>query len=98
MYGSENRTDVWGFENNSIISQFQLKFYKYILKHKISTPSVMVIRELGAFPIENDITCRMLNFWIKTDNGKNDKICVFCIALCIIFMKRVFYIVSGLRK
>jgi hypothetical protein len=88
---------VWGFENDSIISQFQLKFYKYILKLKISTPSYL--GELGAFPVENDITCRMLNFWSKLVNGKNDKICgFFCTALCIIFMKRVFYIVSGLRK
>ena len=71
LYGSE----VWGSENSSIISQFQLKFYKYILKLKMSTPSVMVLGELGAFPIENDITCRMLNFWSKLVNGKNDKIC-----------------------
>jgi hypothetical protein len=38
MYGSA----VWGFENNSFISQFQLKFYKYLLTLKVSTPSVMV--------------------------------------------------------
>lgn len=43
LYGSE----VWGSENNSIIFQFQLKFYKYILKLKMSTPSVMVLGELG---------------------------------------------------
>ena len=71
LYGCE----VWGCEDISIISQFQMKFYKYILNLKMSTPSVMVMGELGTCPIENNIYCRMLNFWAKLVSGNPNKIC-----------------------
>ena len=70
LYGSE----VWGYENIAIISQFQLKFYKYMLKLKMSTPTIMVMGELGACPIENKIYSNMLNFWGRLISGKQDKI------------------------
>lgn len=71
LYGVE----VWGCENIAVISQFQLKFYKYILNLKMSTPNSMVLGELGASPIENSIKARILNFWGRLVHGKPNKIC-----------------------
>ena len=71
LYGSE----VWGCENIAIVSQFQLKFYKHILNLKKSTPTSMVMGELGANPIENKIFARMLNFWGRLVSDKPTKIC-----------------------
>lgn len=45
LYASE----VWGCENNTVISQFQRKFLKTILKCKPSTPNIMLYGELRGF-------------------------------------------------
>lgn len=42
LYGVE----IWGCENTAVFSQFQQKFYKYILNLKMSTPNAMVLGEL----------------------------------------------------
>ena len=44
-YGCE----VWGHEMVEAVTKFQLKFYKFVLKLRLSTPSVMVFGELESF-------------------------------------------------
>jgi sorting nexin-29 len=65
MYGCE----VWGFDIIDTLQQTQLKFLKYVLKLKKSTPSVMVFGETGIFPISIAIKSRMLCYWLRLCNN-----------------------------
>ena len=47
LYGSE----VWGFENFDMLERIHLKFCKYVLHLKQTTPSGIVYTELGRHPI-----------------------------------------------
>ncbi len=69
LYGCE----AWGASNNDVIEKLHLKFLKYILKVKTSTPSIMVYGETGMFPMDIAIKQRMLNFWFRIVIGKIDK-------------------------
>ena len=71
LYGSE----VWGFEDTSVIVRFQLQYLKRILNVKSSTPNIMVFGELGVLPLDCMIKNRILNYWFKVINSKQDKIC-----------------------
>ena len=79
LYGSE----VWGCEKFDVVSQFQLKYLKMLLKCKSCTPNVMVFGELGVYPIELAIKSRMLNFWCSIVTGKQSKIS--CILYKLMF-------------
>ena len=59
------RCKIWGFGNLDIIERVQLRFYKYILNLKTSTPSVMIYGKLGILPLRIDIQSRMISFWAK---------------------------------
>lgn len=63
-YGSE----VWGFENISILENIHLKFCKKVLKLRKSTPNCMVYGELGRFPLNIIICKRMISFWCRIVN------------------------------
>ena len=58
LYGCE----VWGFGNLEIIKRVQLKFLKYILNLKTSTPNYIVYGETGCYPIHVDIHTRMISY------------------------------------
>ena len=45
LYASES----WGYENLAIIGRFHVKFLKFMLKVKSSTPTYMVLGELGEY-------------------------------------------------
>ena len=47
LYGCE----VWGYENVLILDRLHLKYLKYPLGLKQSTPSCMVYGETGRFPL-----------------------------------------------
>ena len=53
-----------------MIERVQLKYLKYILNLKKTTPSFMVHGETGTYPIRLDIQARIISFWTKllTDN------------------------------
>ena len=51
LYGCE----VCGFGNNDMLERVQLKFLKYILKLKKSTPSNMVYGETGVYPLKSTL-------------------------------------------
>ena len=61
MYSAE----IWGFGNCDVIERVHLRFLKYILKLKKSTPSHMIYGELGIFPISLEIRHRVLTYWCK---------------------------------
>ena len=45
-----------------------MKFMKYILKLKTSTPNYIVYGELGMMPLKIDIYTRMISFWGKIND------------------------------
>ena len=59
LYSSE----VWGFENITCLERLHLKFCKYVLKVKMSTPDYMVYGELDRYPLSICIKTRMISFW-----------------------------------
>ena len=61
LYGCE----IWGFQTLYLIEKLQLKFYKFLLKLRPSTPSHMVYGETGKVPITTTIKCRLLLYWHK---------------------------------
>lgn len=61
LYGSE----VWGFGSCDVLERTMLKFLKYILNMKPSTPNFMVYGETGVFPIYIDIQCRVIAYWAR---------------------------------
>jgi hypothetical protein len=72
-YGCE----VWGLENIkviNIIEKLHLKFCKFILNVKSSTPTVVVYGELGRYPLYIDVYSRMVKFWMKIIVGENEKL------------------------
>ena len=70
IYGCE----VWGFENLKQIEIVHTQYCRYLLKVRKNTMNCMTLGELGRL----DMTCivkeRMLNFWLRTINGKEFKI------------------------
>lgn len=70
LYGCE----VWGIENVEMIDKFQLKFLKLILRLKQSTPNCMIYGDLGILPLSVHIKSRILCFWHKVCNSKQEKI------------------------
>ena len=66
-YGCE----VWGFENINLIEKLHLKYLKYSLSLKMSTPTCMALGETGRFPVSIHINTRVVSFWsriIRTSN------------------------------
>ena len=70
LYGSE----IWGFGNCDAIERIQLKFIKYALNLKKSTPSFMIYGELGMKPITLDIQARVISFWSKLVSDEDHKL------------------------
>ena len=66
-YGCE----LWGFENCEILQKLQLKYYKIILKLRVSTPSLMVYGETGKYPLWVTVKTRVLTYWFKLMNDIN---------------------------
>jgi hypothetical protein len=67
LYGSE----VWGFESSLLIERMHLKFCKYILGLKLSTPDFFVYGELGRHPLYIYINIRIVCFWANLILPKN---------------------------
>ena len=52
----------WAHKNMDVISKLQVRFLKLILGVKVTTPTCMVLGEVGRYPIETEAECRMLGF------------------------------------
>ena len=61
LYNSE----IWGMQNLNIVNKLQIKYYKLVLGANISTPSVMVLGDLGKCPLELNVKQRILMYWFK---------------------------------
>ena len=70
LYGCE----IWGFENITMIEKIHLKYVKYILGLKQSTPTCMVLGETGRYPLSILIKCRMISYWSKLLCQKESKL------------------------
>ena len=57
--------EVIEFDKNDKIEKVHLQFFKHILRVRTTTPNYLVYGELGRFPLDIDIKCRMLTFWNK---------------------------------
>jgi hypothetical protein len=66
LYGSES----WGTQCLDIVNKLQVRFYKLVLGVRVSTPSVMVLGELGKLPLEFNVKLRMLMYWFKIVTSK----------------------------
>ena len=61
LYGCE----IWGVGDLRIIEQVQLKFLKFVLNIKKSTPNCIVYGETGVMPLKLDVQSRIIAFWSK---------------------------------
>ena len=78
-YGCE----IWGYSQCALAEKLHIKFCKIILNFKQSTPTCMVLGELGRYPIINYVKCRMVSFWSKLIQKDNSSIAY--IMYCLIF-------------
>ena len=70
LYGSE----IWGYEDPKQLQvMLNHTLRRYLRLHK-TTPSCMLIGELGLKEVSQYIENRMLNFWYKIVTGDEDKI------------------------
>jgi hypothetical protein len=70
MYGAE----VCGYTNSKLIDKLQLRFCKMLLNVKRSTPNVMVLGELGMYPLDIYIKVKMISFWLKLTQSNKCKL------------------------
>ena len=73
LYGSE----VWGVDtkdnlNNDPIEAIQVKFCKMLLGVSRKASNVACRSELGMFPLRSAAKLRVIKFWIKFMNRRND--------------------------
>ncbi len=66
--------EVWGY---SVIRDMELlytKFLKHMLFVQKKTRNDVVYCELGVYPLEVNINCRMIKFWVRLITGRNSKL------------------------
>jgi len=61
LYGVE----VWGPQSGYLADKLRLKFFKLLTKCRMSTPTNIILGELGRYPSEVYIRCRVLNYWYR---------------------------------
>ena len=70
-----NSCEVWGgFGDCNIIEKTHYQFLRYLTKLRKSTPTYMLMGELGRYPMEIIIKCRMIGFWYKLLTGNTNKL------------------------
>ena len=84
LYGSE----VWGYNIARDVELLQLKYLKHVLFVHSKTCNDVVYGELGVYPLEISIKCRMINFWVKLLNGKNSKLS-YLMYCCLLELYRL---------
>ena len=57
-----------------IIETIHNEFLRKIMKARTSTPMYMLYAELGRYPVELYVKCRMIVFWNRIITGKQNKI------------------------
>ena len=67
-------SEIFGFENSKPIETIHNEFLRKITKARTGTPMYMLYAELGRYPIEIYVKCRMIGFWNRLITGKQSKI------------------------
>ena len=62
---------VWGFRNVDFIERVQVKFLKYILNVKNSTPNYIVYGETEVLPLHIDINAKIISYWAKLNSSES---------------------------
>ena len=70
MYAAE----IWGYNVIRDMELLHTKFLKHVLFVHGKTSNDIVYGELGVYPLEVDIKCRMINFWVRLITGRNSKL------------------------
>ena len=94
LYGSE----VWGFEDLTILEKFHLNFCKRVLGVHKYTPNSMVLRELGRDKLIGRIENRMINYWLKIASEKANKLTNIMYKLTRSLYDNDIYASNWLRK
>ena len=69
LYGGE----VWGCGKLDIVERLHLKFCKFLLQVKPSTPNCIVYGELGRYPLAVVCKVKLINYWANLIHGKDTK-------------------------
>ena len=77
------RAEIYGFKNCSQLETLQLKYLKYALKLKNSTPTSMILGETGYLPLEYHIKLKIMGFWVSLISGNRDKLSYKMYFLCL---------------
>ena len=65
--------ELWGYNKSECLEIIQKIFFKYSLKLKLSTPTVMLYLETGYLPIETEVNIKVITFWVNLLTGRQDK-------------------------
>ena len=82
-YGCE----IWCYEECLIIERLHLKFCKYILRVKQSTPSAMIYGELGRYPLVIKFKLLILGYWYDLANCEANKLSKVCYQVLLTLYK-----------
>ena len=70
MYAAE----IWGHNVVRDMELLHIKFLKHVLFVHSKTSNDIVYGELGVYPLEVDINCKMINLWVRLIPGRNSKL------------------------
>ena len=65
--------EIWGFEKLHMIEKVHIEFLRSIIRVNKSTPLYMIHGELGRYPLEIYIKCKMIGYWSRLILGKHEK-------------------------
>ena len=66
--------EIWGFEKLHMIEKVHIEFLRSIIRVNKSTPLYMIYGELGRYPLEIYIKCKMIGYWARLILGKHEKL------------------------
>lgn len=67
-------SEIWGHYVIRELELLQMKFLKQVLCVHKKTSTDIVYGELGLFPLEITIKCRMIGYWVRILTGKQSKL------------------------
>ena len=83
--------EIWGYNIIREMEFMQMRFLKYVLYVHRYTSTDIVYGELGMYPLEIVVKCRMINYWTRLITGKNTKLS-YIIYTCLLqlYMSGIF--------
>ena len=87
VYGVE----VWGPYGINLIDKLRLRYYKLILGQRKTTPTSMVLGELGKFSSDFYVKSRVLNYWSRILNEQDSSFVSIIYRLLLVLHKEGRY-------